>query len=317
MVVNRNPEYFLTIVQERSISRAAEKLYISQSSLSQYVSKLEQALDVKLLDRSKTPLQVTEAGRIYQSYLESNNFLYHKLQSELTSSRIQTVNIGTGTWRGSFLLPEILPDFIQLHPQTHITLSEFPVSELFALVNNATIDFAVMNTTPGNYSGMDLAQEIIAYERIMLVMNRNNPIAIRFLDQYKSNGDIDLSLLENERFISLNRNLAVGRHVHNFLERKQLSFSERLYTTNNTTVLNLVAKNLGFCFLVQTGLNDMYNRPDLVAFDLHAQDLMIPLCFILKTNSYLSPVVQDAMDLVRTFYLNLIQSNQEKEGLSL
>ena len=39
MVVNRNPEYFLTIARERNISRAAEKLFVSQSSLGQYLAK--------------------------------------------------------------------------------------------------------------------------------------------------------------------------------------------------------------------------------------------------------------------------------------
>ena len=119
MVINRNPEYFLTIAQERSISRAAEKLYVSQSSLSQYLAKLESALEVKLFDRSKSPIQLTEAGRVYQSYLESNSHLYQKLQSDLNglnSSRSQAINIGLGTWRGNLLLPEILPTFLSQHP---------------------------------------------------------------------------------------------------------------------------------------------------------------------------------------------------------
>ena len=312
MVVNRNPEYFLTIVQERSISRAAEKLYISQSSLSQYISKLERALDVKLLDRSKNPLQVTEAGRIYKNYLESNNFLYHKLQSELTSNRMQTVNVGTGTWRGAILLPEILPDFIQQHPKTHIILSEFPISELSTLVNNSTVDFAIMNTSPGAAAGDDLIREIITYERILLVMHRENPIAKRFSQQQEAGETLHLSELQQERFISLNRNLTVGQYLDNFLVRNQLTFSERLYTTNNTTVLNLVAKNLGFCFMVETGLKDADSRPELITFGLQAKDLMIPLSFLYKKNSYLSPLVQDAMDLVRNYYLDLIEKNQSR-----
>lgn len=150
MVINRNPEYFLTIAQERSISRAAEKLYVSQSSLSQYLAKLESALEVKLFDRSKSPIQLTEAGRVYQSYLESNSHLYQKLQSDLNglnSSRSQAINIGLGTWRGNLLLPEILPTFLSQHPNAQVSLHEFPVSELFALTLNETVDFAVMNTT--------------------------------------------------------------------------------------------------------------------------------------------------------------------------
>lgn len=66
----KNPEYFLTIVKERSISRAADRLYLSQPYLSQYLAKLEANLGVTLLDRSHTPLQLTAAGELFHAYLE-------------------------------------------------------------------------------------------------------------------------------------------------------------------------------------------------------------------------------------------------------
>lgn len=311
MVINRNPEYFLTIAQERSISRAAEKLYVSQSSLSQYLAKLESALEVKLFDRSKSPIQLTEAGRVYQSYLESNSHLYQKLQSDLNglnSSRSQAINIGLGTWRGNLLLPEILPTFLSQHPNAQVSLHEFPVSELFALTLNETVDFAVMNTTVTGIPD-SLVQEVIAHERILLVMQRSSPAAQALLASREAGRPVDLRLLQSERFISLNRSLTVGRHVSNFLERNLLFFPDRIYTTNNSTALSLTAKGLGFCFLVETGLSDAMARPELAVFDLRSQDLMIPLSLIYKKNSYRSPLVQDAMALVRDHYLELIRRN--------
>lgn len=47
MFINRNPEYFLMIAREQNITRAAEKLFVTQSSLSQYISKLETGLGVQ------------------------------------------------------------------------------------------------------------------------------------------------------------------------------------------------------------------------------------------------------------------------------
>ncbi len=55
----KNPEYFLTVAREGSISRAAEKLYLSQPYLSQCIGRLEQELQMKLFDRSHTPLVLT------------------------------------------------------------------------------------------------------------------------------------------------------------------------------------------------------------------------------------------------------------------
>ena len=79
----KNPEYFLTIVKERSISKAAERLYLSQPYLSQYLAKLEHSLGVILLDRSHTPLTLTPAGELFHAYLERQGYLERQLVSDL------------------------------------------------------------------------------------------------------------------------------------------------------------------------------------------------------------------------------------------
>ena len=112
----KNPEYFLTIVKERSISRAADRLYLSQPYLSQYLAKLEANLGVTLLDRSHTPLQLTAAGELFHAYLERQGYLDRQLESDLRAlqtQKRQQLRIGVSTWRGSTLLPDILPTRIR------------------------------------------------------------------------------------------------------------------------------------------------------------------------------------------------------------
>ena len=94
-IVNKNPEYFLTIAKEGNISKAAEILYVSQSYLSQYISKLESSFDVKLFDRSKVPIELTEAGRIYYNYLQASNQLYSKLTSDFDALTLSLIPISS------------------------------------------------------------------------------------------------------------------------------------------------------------------------------------------------------------------------------
>ena len=115
----KNPEYFLTIAKERSISKAAERLYLSQPYLSQYLAKLEANLGVVLMDRSHTPLKMTPAGELFLAYLERQNFLDHQLISDLRDlqdKKRPTLHIGVSPWRGSILLPDILPLFATEYP---------------------------------------------------------------------------------------------------------------------------------------------------------------------------------------------------------
>lgn len=63
-----NLEYFTTIVTEGSISRAAEKLYIAQPSLSQYLQKLEKTLNTTLIRRDGRGLELTPEGKVFFDY---------------------------------------------------------------------------------------------------------------------------------------------------------------------------------------------------------------------------------------------------------
>ena len=111
MYVNRNPEYFLTIAREGNISHAAEKLFLTQSSLSQHLQRLEREVGMPLVDRSTIPLRLTPAGKVYREYLETHAYLYQKMVADMNSSSGgETVTVGIGTWRGARLMPKILPE---------------------------------------------------------------------------------------------------------------------------------------------------------------------------------------------------------------
>ena len=64
-MVLHNYEYFVAIVDEGSLTKAAEHLYVSQPSLSQYLKRLEASLGVELFDRSTSPLRLTYTGERY------------------------------------------------------------------------------------------------------------------------------------------------------------------------------------------------------------------------------------------------------------
>lgn len=299
--INKNPEYFLTVASERSISRAAEKLFLSQSYLSQHIIRLEQEHGAKLFER-KSPLELTEAGRVYRDYLESSSYLYHKLRADLEAlcGGEEAVRIGTGTWRGTLLLPQILPALLAAHPRARVSLLEFPVSELMEQVQTGAADFAVMNTTVSALpEGM--TQEVIAQERILLAASPSLPAAQALHRAQQQGQPVDLHLLDGQMLIALNRELTVGRHVDNFVERSHIRFAQRIDTTNNSTALALAEQGLGFCFVVEGGLADARNR-GLLLIDPCARDLVLPLSIVRKSGSFLSPAVQDAIALIRTHY---------------
>ncbi len=297
--MDNRAEYFFAITTLGSFSAAAEKLHVSQPYLSQYISNLEHQLDVKLFDKAKKPIRLTKAGTVYYQYLKDIVALQQNLAADLNAlnnQRSSTLQLGFGPWRGSVMLPYILPLFLKEYPNTNIVLHEHLINETTSLLKEGIIDVAIVNPSiivPG-----DIATELICNEKIMLVANRNNHKTKELSEKIKHKDVKPLRVIANERFILLNRGLLASEMVHNYLRKYGIVPGKRIMTTNSTTAVNLVAENLGFAFILETGVKKASQNNDLLFFDLETEDLNVPLVALYKKNIPLSVASRRFIDML-------------------
>ena len=298
----KNPEYFLAIVKERSISRAAERLYLSQPYLSQYLAKLESVLGVVLLDRSHTPLRLTPAGELFHAYLERQGYLDRQLESDLRDlqdKKRPMLHIGVSPWRGSTLLPDVLPRFAQHYPDVQVVLHEAPVPQLGDLAAGSITDFCFMQI-PGELE--ELTYEVVMYERVLLIGHRDHPLLRGMDSPAGAPRPIQLSLLENERLIMLPSDWRLSKLLHNIFSVHSIEPHNILITTNNTTAINLVAEKMGFAFLQESGIQRTPYLDRLSCFTIGEPPLTCPLAVVYKKNGFLSPAARTFIDLTKELY---------------
>ena len=299
----KNPDYFLTIVKERSISKAAERLYLSQPYLSQYLAKLEGSLGVVLLDRSHSPLRLTPAGELFHAYLERQSFLDRQLVSDLRDlqdKKRPVLHIGVSPWRGSTLLPDILPLFEEQYPDVQVVLHEAPVPELGELAEANVIDFCVMQP-PDNLA--ELTYEPVMRERIFLVGRRDHPLLRELDSNYADPMPFpDLRLLEHERIMMLPPNWRLSKLLYNTFSVHSMEPQNILVTTNTTTAINLAAEKMGFAFLQESGVSRTPYLDRLACFTVGEPPLTCPLAVVYKKNGFLSPAARTFIDLIKEFY---------------
>ena len=138
-------DYFITVARERSFSRAAERLHITQQTLSAHIAGLEKELGTKLLVRS-IPLELTYAGEVFLGYAVD---LQRKLGSmerefqDLTGNQRGLLRIGVATIRGRIVMPSILTRFRARYPKIAIRLVEDENGKLLEYLENREIDLAV------------------------------------------------------------------------------------------------------------------------------------------------------------------------------
>lgn len=137
--------YVLTIARKKNMTKAAEELYVSQSSLSQYLSRLEQEIGVPLFIRAKGELLLTPAGELYveaaRKVIQIQKDLYHNIRGLNHKGHI---TIGVTSQFGLRMLTEIIPAYKKVFPQVTIEITESNVPTLTRMILEEGIDCAVM-----------------------------------------------------------------------------------------------------------------------------------------------------------------------------
>ncbi|WP_410496097.1 LysR family transcriptional regulator [Cellulosilyticum sp. ST5] len=161
--------YLVSTVQEGNISKAAEKLNISQPPLSTKLKELENELGVILFERGSRKIELTQAGRIFYaratSILEQMAIAKKELE-DYNSGKIGTLRLGIISSIGSTLINEWLICFHQAYPEIRFNIFEGNTYEQLERLRNNLIEAAIVRTP---FSATDLECTILRQERVYAV----------------------------------------------------------------------------------------------------------------------------------------------------
>lgn len=114
--MQQDMRYVYEIYRQKSFSKAAQALFITQPALSIAIGKLEASLGMPLFDRSTRPISLTPAGRIYLQTIEKTRALEQDLRHQLDdirALRTGTITIGSSHFINACILPARGPDALQ------------------------------------------------------------------------------------------------------------------------------------------------------------------------------------------------------------
>ena len=183
-------DFVYEVYKERSITKAAQNLFISQPSLSARIKKIETELGTPLFDRSTSPLKLTSAGEMYIKSVEEINRIEQRMTdylNNLRSLRTGSITIGTSTLFAAYVLPPIITEFKQKYPDIHIRVIEGNTTSLEELIEKNSIDFVIDNFSYNRYL---YSNELYCRENILLAVPSNLPVNEKLKDYQLSYEDI-------------------------------------------------------------------------------------------------------------------------------
>lgn len=293
----RKFEYLKTIAEEKTLSQAAQKLYVSQPSLSQFLSKTEQTLGTKLFKRINQELIPTKAGTIYinTAYellaLHKNALL--QLQ-ELSQNHHGELSIGMTPERSVNSLHSIYVPFHRKYPNVRLHFfEEFP-SQLVEMTQRGQLDFAIISdyTKRAGFEYIPLCSNVM-----VLFINKDNPIIADI--KYPTDGTIpyiDMERLKNCEFMGSKINTQ-SRRIYDNVFTETSYYPQVVFETNSAqTSLNMVSVS-----------NVIALMPSAYAFPNQTQlrHFRVPrnptwnICAACKQGKYLGSITNDLISIIK------------------
>jgi len=174
----RQIEYMVKIADEHSITRAAEKLYLTQSALNQQLLRLERELGAQLFKRTKSDWSPTPVGEVYLENAREILRIKHKTYSQISDmidSKKGRLSIGFTPGRGIEMFTMVYPEFHRLYPGVVVEPRELSVRRQQALIARGDLDIGFQTLseqqkTDDNYISL-------GREEILLAVPSVHPLA--------------------------------------------------------------------------------------------------------------------------------------------
>ncbi len=172
-------EAFVQVVEARSFSRAAERLFLSQPTVSVHIQSLEESLGTRLLDRLGKEVVLTPAGEILYKYARRILALkeraiqdVHHYLGELAGR----FEIATSTIPGEYLLPPLMAEFQQKHPRVRVSLA---ISDTGRVIKDVARGNYLLGVVGGKGDDKGLSYVPLCQEELVLALCASHPLAQR------------------------------------------------------------------------------------------------------------------------------------------
>lgn len=233
----RQLEYFLAILETGSFSAAAEKLYLSQSSLSKQIIKLERELGQPIFTRNSRPVALTDAGRALAQTAPDMVLAWERLRGELAAGGL---SLAVTQILAHYGLAERLAHFSRTYPQFNLQISERDNGEIPRLLESGQAELAIFRWD-GEEDGR-LERLSLCTDELALLVPRSHPLS--------GGGPVSLRALAGEKFILLGGGTHLQSTIGRCLERAGLT-PDVIYEGSNTdTIRALVATNSGISIML-------------------------------------------------------------------
>ena len=239
----RHLRYFITVAEELNFSKAALKLYTAQPSLSQQIKDLEEDVGVRLLNRTKRKVELTDEGAVFLEQARLTLAQADKavaMARQVSQAKQQMLRIGFVPVAEMKIFPYVLPNLRLQNSDLKIELLSLNNNEQMKALKKGDIDIAF---TRHNFTSEEIESTFVLREPLMFILPKDHPLAKYDRIPVKALNGIDFIIPSSEQSYTLHH------AILNFAKEHGIEFNIVQTADNILFNINSIGMGLGCTIL--------------------------------------------------------------------
>ncbi len=300
--------YVKTVAEEKTISRAAKKLFIAQPSLSQSIQRIEEAVGTPLFIRTTNGLTLTFAGERYCHMASQVLKMYEDFElevSDINNLKTGRIQFGITNHLGTLTLARVLPKFKEICSHVELNIIEETSSKLEQMLLAGELDFAIMHAPPAGRSQPRLQYDVMTRDPFVIAISPTHRLAAEASGQEGYPYPVlDVKLLKNEKFLMLRQEQRIRQITDQVLQKAGIHQPDIALTIRNfETAQLLAAQGMGVTLvpLQYSQIASHEYRPALFSIDARYEACW-DMCIASLTDGFLSKADQLFIRMTKEVY---------------
>lgn len=272
--MDRSIDYVIAIAECRSISKAAEILYISQPSLSRYLSNLENELGVNLFIRTLNGTELTEAGKIYLEYAREIKLLRSTMNlkiREFRRAKKDRIRIGMTLNAASLAAFDIAKEVRKKYPDCEVEIYNILSKDTEKMLRDGLYDFVI---GPNWNLSSEFDYELLYQDPYVLIV----PDQYNIEAYAKYQGDnilpfVSLNDLPPMDFIFQDETTAVRKGINKIMKHMKTQIVPKMVVASSTLALQAAENRIGCCIVGVGHLTYINHGDHIKVYQVSGQEL--------------------------------------------
>lgn len=307
-------DYIYEIYKEKSFTKAAKNLFISQPALSATVKKLEEEMNICLFDRSTAPLSLTPEGEAYIKAVEELFSIkkdYENYIMDISNLNAGSLSISGANFISSYVLPKILVPFSKKFPMIDIKLLESNSAMLADELINQNIDLLI------DYNPDEKLVDSypLFNETILLCVPKHLNLNCKLVDSALKSTDIQNNKyldkdvkkvstvnFKDENFLMMKSGNSMNYYGFKICQEAGFEPKVSIYFDQLMTSYNMSAAGIGISFVTDTLVKAVAPNDDLLYYKIDSKYAQRTVYILYKKKRYLNRVIKEFINMAMEVY---------------